>query len=53
MARDKFITMRIDDKTRQALKDMAARDKRPLTNLLYLIITEAVEKDRKLRERGV
>lgn len=47
MVKNKFITMRIDDKTLQALKAIAAADKRTLTNLLYLILTEAVEKAKK------
>ena len=49
MVKDEFITIRIEAKTRQALKDMAARDKRTLTNLLYLIVTEAAEKNKKER----
>ncbi len=51
MAMTKFITMRLDTKTHSALKQMAARDHRTLTNLLHLIMMKAVEKDN--RERTV
>ena len=49
MAKTKFITMRLDDKTHTSLKQMAARDHRTLTNLLHLIMMKAVAKDKQER----
>ncbi len=50
MAKTKFITMRLDGQTHSALKEMAARDHRTLTNLLHLIMMRAVDKDKRERK---
>ena len=49
MAKDKYITMRVDSKVHEHLKKMAARDHRPLSNLLGMFLIKMVEKD-KARE---
>jgi len=51
MAKDKFITMRIEEKVRTALKEIAKRERRTLTNLLSLILEQAVERDAKRRTK--
>ena len=50
MAKGKYITMRVDEKIHEHLKKMAARDHRPLSNLLAMVLVKMVEKD---KERAV
>ena len=47
MAKMKYITMRVDEKIHEHLKEMAARDHRPLSNLLAMVLVKMVEKDKE------
>ncbi len=46
MVKDKYVTMRVDEETQDYLKEMAARDRRSVANLLSLIIGDAVAADK-------
>ncbi len=43
MAKDKFVTTRVDEETYETLKEMADEDHRPISNLISLILLKAIE----------
>ena len=47
MAKKKFITMRVDQEVHDYLSQMAERETRTITNLLTLILIQAIELDRE------
>lgn len=51
MSKDQYVTLRVDTPTKQYLKKMAERERRTLTNLLQVIIADAVDRDKaKVRQ---
>ncbi len=47
MAKSDHITMRVDAELHAYLRKMADRESRPLSNMIYLLLSKAVEEDRK------
>ncbi len=50
MAKTKYVTMRLDTEMHKYLERMAVREQRPLSNLIYKLLTEAVAQDRALNK---
>ena len=46
MAKTKYVTMRLEEDVYSHLKEIAVREHRTLSNLLSLIMWQAVEKDK-------
>ena len=48
MAKKDHITMRVDEELHAYLRKMAEREDRPLSNMIYRLLTKAVEADKRL-----
>lgn len=49
MAKTKHVTMRLDTELHRYLERMAAKEQRPLSNMIYMLLTKAVRQDKALR----
>jgi predicted HicB family RNase H-like nuclease len=52
MAKKDHITMRVDEELHNYLKSMAKRENRPLSNMIYTLLTKAVADDRAARYKA-